>query len=194
LFHQYPYVISYIGQIFLCLREGCCMGQEVKKIFSDPEQGTQELPKGPVTPLNKESSNKERTDVLQSQDLLVELTDTAWEKTVEKGTKPVAVMFYSPSCPFCRQIEPYFVNYAREFHENILFGRINVVTNLWTAERYGVKGTPTFKFFCGGKPVFEIVGAIYPVILKKMIEEVLVHGKECALSSTAIDYEITGYG
>jgi hypothetical protein len=39
-----------------------------------------------------------------------------------------------------------------------------------------------------------MVGAIYPALLKKMIGDVLAHGKECADNSTAIDYEITGYG
>jgi len=129
-----------------------------------------------------------------TEELLVEVDDLIWEKTVEKGTRPVAVMFYSPTCAFCHQMEPYFKNYAEEFKDSVLFTRINILTNLWTAERYGVKSTPTFKFFCNGKPVQEMVGAIYPALLKKMIEEVLVHGKECASNSTTIDYEITGYG
>jgi thioredoxin 1 len=38
------------------------------------------------------------------------------------------------------------------------------------------------------------VGAVYPSLLKKMVDEVLVHGRECAKNSTTIDYEITGYG
>jgi putative NADPH-quinone reductase len=42
--------------------------------------------------------------------------------------------------------------------------------------------------------VREIAGAIYPTLLKKVIDEVLIHGKECAKNSTTIDYEITGYG
>jgi putative NADPH-quinone reductase len=37
-----------------------------------------------------------------------------------------------------------------------------------------------------------MVGAVYPALLKKMVDEVLVHGRECAKNSTAIDYEITG--
>jgi thiol-disulfide isomerase/thioredoxin len=129
-----------------------------------------------------------------TEELLVEVDDLIWEKTVEKGTRPVAVMFYSPTCAFCHQMEPYFKNYAEEFKNSILFAKINIVTNLWTAERYGVKSTPTFKFFCNGKPVQEMVGSVYPALLRKMIEEVLVHGKECANNSTTIDYEITGYG
>ena len=112
------------------------------------------------------------------QGLLVELTEATWEETVEKQTtKPVAVMFYSPTCPFCRQIEPYVVNYAKEFHKTILFGHINVLANMALIERYGIRETLTFKIFCGGKPVFEMVGAIYPAMLKKMLEVYGIMGR-----------------
>ena len=130
----------------------------------------------------------------QAQPALVEVTDQAWEKVVEKSEKPVAVMFYSTTCPYCKVIEPYFVSYAKEFKETVVFARLNIMTSMWTAERYGIRGTPTFKFFCGGKPIFEIVGAIFPAILKKMVDEVLVHGKECAGKVTEVNYDITGYG
>lgn len=130
----------------------------------------------------------------QNDDLLIETDDLTWENTVEKSKKPVAVMFYSPTCAFCHQMEPYFRSYAGEYQDSVIFVRINILTSMWTAERYGVKSTPTFKFFCNGKPVHEMVGAIYPAILKKMIDEVLIHGKECAKNSTLIDYDITGYG
>ena len=129
-----------------------------------------------------------------TEGLLVEVDDRTWEKTVEKETTPVAVMFYSPACSYCHQMEPYFKTYAEEFKNSVHFVKINILTNPWTAERFGVRNTPTFKFFCNGKGVQEMVGAVYPALLKKMIEEVLTHGKECAENSTAIDHEITGYG
>jgi thioredoxin-like negative regulator of GroEL len=125
---------------------------------------------------------------------VTDVSDQTWEKTVEKAQDPVAVMFYSPSCSFCHQMEPYFRAYAKEFRGKVTFVRINILTSQWTAERYAVRSTPTFKFFCSGKPVMEIAGAVYPAILKRTVSEVLVHGKECAKNSTAIDYEITGYG
>lgn len=125
---------------------------------------------------------------------LLEVNDQIWEKTVEKGTLPVAVMFYSPVCPFCQQIEPYFKSYAEEFRNSVLFTRINIMANPWTAERYGIRSTPTFKFFCYGKAVQEMVGPVYPALLKKMVEEGLAHQKECEKNATANDYEITGYG
>jgi thioredoxin-like negative regulator of GroEL len=128
------------------------------------------------------------------EDPLVEGNDLIWENTVEKEEKPVAVMFYSPTCAYCHQMEPYFKSYAQEFKDSVIFVRMNIVANQWTAERYGVRSTPTFKFFCNGKPVQEMVGAIYPALLKKMIDEVLIHGKECAKNSTPVNYDITGYG
>jgi len=125
---------------------------------------------------------------------VVEVTDVTFEQQVEKAKLPVAVMFYSPTCSFCRMMEPSFAQYAAEYREKVAFVRVNVMANLFTGERFGVLSTPTFTFFCGGKPVDSMVGAVYPTLLKKRIDEVLIHGKECALSSTAIDYEITGYG
>jgi thioredoxin 1 len=37
------------------------------------------------------------------------------------------------------------------------------------------------------------VGAIYPALLKKKIEEVLIYGEECAEHTTEVNYEISGY-
>jgi thioredoxin 1 len=130
----------------------------------------------------------------QIQDMLIEVDEVTWERSVEKSSKPVVVMFYSPSCAFCHQMEPYFRNYAQEYREEVVFARLNIMTNQWTAERYGIRSTPTFKFFCEGKPVREMMGAVYPALLKKMVDEVLIHGKECAKNSTTINYDITGYG
>jgi thioredoxin-like negative regulator of GroEL len=146
---------------------------------------------GPPSPEPKETA---ATVPQQAPDVLIELDDVNWERSVEKSSRPVAVMFYSPSCAFCHQMEPYFRNYALEYKDGVVFARLNIMTNLWTAERNGVRSTPTFKFFCDGKPIREMVGAVYPALLKKIIDEVLIHGKECAKNSTAINYDITGYG
>jgi thioredoxin-like negative regulator of GroEL len=150
--------------------------------------------RNPVHPPASERPEPAVTEPQAMQELLIELTDLNWEKDVEKSTRPVAVMFYSPSCIFCHQMEPYFRNYAGEYKGAIQFARLNIMASPWTAERYGIRSTPTFKFFCGGRPVQEMVGAVYPALLKKMVDEVLVHGRECAKNSTAIDYDITGYG
>lgn len=128
-----------------------------------------------------------------SSNNVVELNDKTWEKTVEKGKKPVVVMFTSPTCPYCRQMRPYFEEYASEYKDKILFAEVDISKSLTIASRYGVMGTPTFKFFCKGKPVNELVGAIYPAILKKTVEISLEHGSQCAENTTWVDSSITGY-
>jgi thioredoxin 1 len=125
---------------------------------------------------------------------LIELTDLTWERLVERSTIPVLVMFYSPACSHCQTMEPSFRQYAREYEGVVSFARLDVTGGQWTAERYGVRSTPTFKLFCSGKPFQELVGAVYPALLKRMVDEGLASGKECIAKSTAIQYDITGYG
>jgi thioredoxin-like negative regulator of GroEL len=124
---------------------------------------------------------------------VVEIDDTNWEQLVEKSSKPVIVMFYSPECPFCKVLDPYFVKYAQEFHNLAVFTRMNIVINPWTSERYGVQSTPTFKSFCHGKPLWEQVGEIDPSMLKTAIENIIKYGEDCIRKSTPVGQSITGY-
>jgi thioredoxin 1 len=124
---------------------------------------------------------------------MVEIDDKTWEQMVEKSSKPVIVMFYSPKCPFCEFMEPYFRDYAQEFKNSAFFARMNIVTNPWTAERYRVQSTPTFKSFCHGRPAWEQVGEIDPSILKNAIVNIINYGEECIRKSTPIGQDITGY-
>lgn len=126
-------------------------------------------------------------------DAVREIGDHGWERVVEKSGKPVAVMFFSPTCPHCVQMEPAFEEYAQELSDTMTFVRVNVTQSLTIASRYGVMSTPTFKFFCKGRPVQELVGATYPSLIKKTAEEVLKKGEECIGHSSAIDYSISGY-
>jgi thioredoxin-like negative regulator of GroEL len=124
---------------------------------------------------------------------IIEIDDKSWEKIIEKGKNPALVMFYSTTCSHCKNMDPYFNEYAKGFRGQMVFAKLNIAENPYTATRYGVMGTPTFKFFCQGRPVHELVGAVYPSLLKKAVEEVLHSGNECAKKSTKIDYSITGY-
>jgi thioredoxin 1 len=123
---------------------------------------------------------------------VIELNDSNWEKLVEKEGKPIVVMFYSPSCSHCIAMMPYFEKYADEFKGKISFAKIDINRNSHAVSRYGVLATPTFKFFCSGRPVQEIVGEIYPTLLKKITEDALEYGSSCASKSTPIDFNI-GY-
>lgn len=134
------------------------------------------------------------TTPTETEHLVREITDRDFETEVEKSSRPTVVMFYSDTCPHCRAILPYVEGFARDFRDRVRFVAIDVVANPWTTERYGVRGTPTFKFFCHGRPVQELVGAILPAAIRRLVEEFEVRGEECIRRSTEIEYEITGYG
>ena len=87
-----------------------------------------------------------------TENKVIELIEKDWEKQVEKSKIPVLVMFHSPTCAHCHVMEPYFRKYAEEYDGKMIFIRLNIMTSQFTAQRYGVMGTPTFKFFCQGKP------------------------------------------
>jgi len=104
------------------------------------------------------------------------------------------MIFCSPECRFCRDISPYYSDPAGDFDGIVRFVRVNVLASPWTVERYAVRSTPTFAFFCHGKKIREMVGSAYPAIIKRTVENVLLYGEECAGSSNVIRYEVTGYG
>ena len=125
---------------------------------------------------------------------IVEINDVeTWEKTVEKSSEPVLVMFHSPSCPHCHAMDPYFQSYADEFKDKVMFVKVNVKDNLTIATKYGVLGTPTFKLFCKGRPIQDAVGEIYPSLIKKIIEDGLSERAQCVDKASWIYPDINGY-
>ncbi len=124
---------------------------------------------------------------------IFKLNDKNWEIKIEKEKKPCVVMFSSPTCPYCMQMRPSFEEYAKEFKDKIIFAEVDITKSPTIANRYGVMGTPTFKFFCNGKPVFELVGAIYPHLIKKAVEDTLEHGPSCVKNATWEAPEVSPY-
>lgn len=119
-----------------------------------------------------------------------EVNDINWEQEVELSELPVLVMFYSTSCPNCKVMEPHFNQYAQEYTGKVQFVKLNVFENQFTAERYGIMATPTFKFFCNGKPVQDLVGAPYPTLLKNLIEDALEHGQACLEKASPVRFDM----
>jgi len=120
---------------------------------------------------------------------LLEVDDSSWEQDVELSELPVLVMFSSPTCVHCKEMEPYFIQYAVEYEGKVRFAKLNILESMFTAERYGVKATPTFTFFCDGKPVQNLAGAAYPTLIKKLIDDSLQYGEQCLEKSTPVRFD-----
>ena len=132
-------------------------------------------------------------NIINSEGEVLEIEEKNWEKVVEKNKLPVLVMFSSKKCPNCTQMIPYFIDYSIEYKGKVVFVKLDIINNMSISQKYGVMGTPTFKFFCKGHPVQEIVGAVYPPLLKKLIDDGFLYGKDCVDKTTWIPPSITGY-
>ncbi len=124
---------------------------------------------------------------------ILEANDSNWAELIENQEKPMVVMFYLPTCVHCKEIEPYFRDYSIEFHKSCTFVMMNGLDSPLTARKYGVRGTPTFKFFCKGRAIKEQVGLVYPSILRQSIEELIKHGDECVLHTSPMPDEVSPY-
>ena len=117
-----------------------------------------------------------------------------WEELVEASKVPVLVEFVTQTCPNCAAMAPAVEEMESRYEGRIKVYRVDVQQEQSIAMRYGIMGVPTFKFFCKGQPVSELVGEVYPALLTKMVEQTLESGAKCVETSTRISYEMSGYG
>jgi thioredoxin-like negative regulator of GroEL len=120
---------------------------------------------------------------------IVELDILNWKEEVVESEELVLVEFWSPQCPHCRMIEPVYNELAEAYADELKFAKLNVLesqSNQELAVKYGIMGTPSFKFFCGGRPVQDIVGALSKDYLKQAIEFAIKKHGECAEKSTPL--------
>jgi len=120
---------------------------------------------------------------------IVEISVLNWREEILESEKLVLVEFWSPQCPHCRMIQPVYNELAREYTDKLKFTKLNIAesqSNQELAIKYGVMGTPTFKFFCGGRPVQDVVGALPKDHLIQTIEFAIKKHRECAERSTPL--------
>jgi thioredoxin 1 len=112
-----------------------------------------------------------------------------WQEEVLETENLVVLMFWHQQCPYCRVLEPIFVELSKEYTGKLKFARFNVLEspeNEALAGRYRVMGTPTLMFFCQGRPVQDFVGALTKDYVQQGIEFALKKHRECANRSTPL--------
>lgn len=122
-----------------------------------------------------------------------ELNSKDFAEVIKESKKLVIVEFYSKSCGQCQAIAPTYQELSEELLDFAKFTQVDVVTNTQLSQEMGVMGTPTFKFFCAGRAIGEIVGAVNATLLRNTIKDMVRHKNECISKSTPINYEMDGY-
>ena len=81
---------------------------------------------------------------------VVELTDANFDKLVMQSSEPWLVEFFAPWCGHCKNLEPQWKRAATDLKGKVNLGAVDATVHQSIAQRYGVQGYPTIKFFSAG--------------------------------------------
>ncbi|MBS7620558.1 thioredoxin fold domain-containing protein [Candidatus Bathyarchaeota archaeon] len=118
---------------------------------------------------------------------IVNLSPVNWDEEVTRSSILTLVYFWHERCPWCRELTPIFEKVASDYFGKIKFARLNILespANRELAVNLGVMSTPTLMFFCGGRPLMQVVGFMAEEDLRKTLDEMLGKYRACLRQST----------
>ena len=95
-----------------------------------------------------------------SSDLIVHVTDDAFEEKVLGSGEPVLVDYWADWCGPCKMIAPILDEIASEYQGKLTVVKLNIDENPNTPPKYGIRGIPTLMLFKDGEPEATKVGAV----------------------------------
>lgn len=104
---------------------------------------------------------------------LVQVSDQNFAESVLKSEKPVVVDFWAPWCRPCLMMAPIYEELANEFHDQMVFAKLNTDDNQQTAGRLGIQGIPTLIFFHNGREINRVIGLENRDALRRHIQGAL---------------------
>ncbi|CAF1583844.1 unnamed protein product [Adineta steineri] len=81
----------------------------------------------------------------------IELTDSNFDSTVIDSEDAWLVEFMAPWCGHCKNLAPEWARAATELKGKVKLGVVDATVHQQLAQRYGVQGFPTIKFFQAGR-------------------------------------------
>lgn len=95
------------------------------------------------------------SDEVKEEDDVIVTTTGNWDKVVTAENN-VLVEFYAPWCGHCQSLAPEYAKAAAQLKEkksDISLSKVDATVETKLAEKYGVQGFPTIKFFKKGEPM-----------------------------------------
>lgn len=115
------------------------------------------------------------------------LTDDNFEEAIAQQPD-ILVEFYAPWCGHCKSLAPEYAKAAKRLAKNdppVHIAKVDATENTKLAQKYGVQGYPTLKYFVSGEATEYTGGrtedSIYSYVIKKIRPSVTVLEAGCNL-------------
>ena len=110
-------------------------------------------------------------------------TEANFRELVLTSQIPVIVDFWAPWCVWCKKLAPIYDAVSTTM-DGLKFVKVNVDEERTLAQDYGISSLPTLKFFCAGREIGELVGALPKDKLVLKFREVVAGHEECLAASS----------
>lgn len=122
--------------------------------------------------LLKEQEKKECCEIEPVKDL-VEVGNLHHFKRLVRGCRVALGFFYTPTCPYCRMMEPIIRAAARLLGDRMTFFKVNAARHFDIAGAFYIMGTPTTIAFKRGREVDRLVGLVPVEVFEEFLTKLL---------------------
>ncbi|ORZ14289.1 thioredoxin/protein disulfide isomerase [Lobosporangium transversale] len=102
-----------------------------------------------------------KSSIVKAVPAVTVLTDATFDKEVLQSKRNTLVEFYAPWCGHCKNLAPTYEKVAQDFlndKDTVVIANVDATVETAVAEKYGVKGYPTIKFFAADGTVEDYTG------------------------------------
>lgn len=125
-----------------------------------------------ILELLKEETKKKCCSITPKQELFEVNSIDEFKKAIS-GCKLSLAFFYTPTCPYCKMMQPLVEEAARLLGDRMMIFKVNAARLYEIAGAYYIMGTPTIIAFRRGREVDRLVGLVPVEVFEEFLTRLL---------------------